>query len=271
MILRPAYQLIGTPKLIITDGAGTLFDPGSLVPVFGFQDGFREYSPKDNPQKFGFAPAFDLVMKYMGRGKLEHVELLFSEAAVRDEFLLKYGREPSEEDVSGVYESFKEQLYPAAARTKEIPGVKEAAYRLKEARIPLVMTTGYDRKMVDETRKKLPWLDDVLLGSFTASDVKKARPAPYMIYRSMEAASVQNPAYAINVGDTLVDTQSADNARMPGIVVLSGSITTIDDAVDMDEDLGRRHIIVPSLVDIVNFVLDGTIADRIRNLNNRCW
>lgn len=263
--MKPAYTLSGKPKLVVVDGAGTLFDPGSVVPVFGFQSGFREYKPVNYPP-FGYEPDFSLVMKYMGRAKLEHIKLLLREPAVRDAFLGAYDREPTEVDAHGIYESFKSQLYPAAARTEEIAGVKEAAFQLKEARIPLVMTTGYDRRMVEETRKRLPWLDEVLLASFTASDVKKARPAPFMIYRAMEAALVENPAYAVNAGDTEVDTESADNAGMPGITVASGSLRDME-ARKLDEILGRRHLVVPSLIEIVNYTLDGTIAERINNLN----
>jgi len=264
--MKPAYELKGKPQLLIVDGAGTLFDPGSVVPVFGFQAGFREYKPQDGP-KFGYEPEFSLVMKYMGRAKLEHIKLLLKEQTVRDAFQRAYNREPTEADAQGIYESFKNQLYPAASRTEEIPGVKDAAFRLKDARIPLVMTTGYDRRMVDETRKRLPWLDDVLLASFTASDVKKARPAPFMIYRAMEAALVENPAYAVNAGDTEVDTESADNACMPGVTVTSGSLKQAE-AENLNETLGRKHLVLPSLVEIINHTLDGTIGDRIKALNH---
>ena len=145
------------------------------------------------------------------------------------------------------YGFFDEMLIDSAQKTKEIDGVKDAAYRLKDAGIPLVMTTGYFRNMVDATRKKLPWLDDVLLASFTSSDVKAGRPAPYLIYRAMEAALVENPAYAVNAGDT----ESADNAFMPGITVTSGSLNK-ENAIKLNETLGREHLVLPSLVEIIN-------------------
>ena len=263
--MKPAYELLGKPRLLVVDGAGTLFDPGSVVPVFGFQGGFSRYKPEGGPT-FGYEPDSDIIMKYMGRGKLDHIKLLLQEPVIKAEFLRVYDREPTETDAQGIYESFKAQLYPAAARTEEIPGVKDAVFRLKDAQIPLVMTTGYDRRMVDETRKRLPWLDEVLLASFTASDVKRARPAPYMIHRAMEAALVEIPGYCVNVGDTEVDTESADNACMPGITVTSGSLHWAG-ADRLNETLGRNHLILPSLVEIVNFILDGTLADRTRDLN----
>lgn len=265
--MKPAYELLGKPKLLVVDGAGTLFDPGSIAPAYAFQRSFNN-TPESKDKLYGIEVALSTVMKYIGRDKLEHVKLLLSEQEVVEQFREKLGREPNEGDAQKLYKGFTEQIYPSAAQTEEIPGVKEAAFRLKEAGIPIVMTTGYDRTMVNEIRKKLPWLDDVLLASFTSSDVKKGRPAPYLIFHAMEAARIENAAYAINAGDTKVDTESADNAYMPGVVVLSGSITTSKEAKRINQEIERRHLIVPSLVDIINFTLDDTIVSRIRALNH---
>ena len=208
-------------------------------------------------------------MKYMGRDKLEHIGLLLNEPVVKSAFLSQFNRAPSEEDAKGIYSRFKEQLYPAAQRTGEIEGVKEAMLKLQAYGIPIVMTTGYDRRMVDETRKKLPWLDNLLLGSFTSSDVKKGRPAPYLIHKAMECARVENPAYCVNVGDTSVDTQSADNACMPGVIVLSGSITNGKQAEEINNECGRKHLALPSLVNVVEAIIDGTLASKISELNKQ--
>jgi beta-phosphoglucomutase-like phosphatase (HAD superfamily) len=63
MTLEPAYELAGKPELLIVDGAGTLFDPGSIVPAYAFQAAFKER---------GIEVDFDNVMRYMGRPKREH-------------------------------------------------------------------------------------------------------------------------------------------------------------------------------------------------------
>jgi len=263
--MKPAYELQGKPKLLVVDGAGTLFDPGSVIPAYAFQGSFKG-TEIENGKPYGIEVKFSTVMKYMGMDKLQHVKNLLAEQEVLEQFDKKFGRKTTDNDAQIIYNGFKEQLYPAAQKTEEIPGVKEAAYRLKETKIPLVMTTGYDRRMVDETRKKLTWLDDILLASFTSNDVKKGRPAPYLIFHAMEHAGVENAAYAVNAGDTEVDTRSADNAYMPGITVTSGSLNEAD-AIKLNETLGRKHLVLPSLVELVNFTLDGTLADRIRELN----
>lgn len=265
--MKPAYELkTDKPKLLIVDGAGTLFDPGSVIPTYAFQGSFKNAIAEDG-KPYGIEVAFSTIMDDMGIDKSEHLGKLLKKSGVEKLFEGRFGRLPNNDDFQRIFNAFEDQLYPSAPKTEEIEGVKEAVYKLKEAGIPLVMTTGYKRRMVDETKKVLPWLDDVLDSSFTSSDVKKGRPYPYMIYRAMESALVENPSYALNVGDTKVDVESSDNAYMPGILVLSGSIINRDEAEKINQELGRRHLVVAGLVEIVNYTLDGTIADRIRELN----
>lgn len=259
MTQKPAYELQSTPQLIIADGAGTLFDPKSIVPAYAFKRTFSEE---------GIGVDIPTICLYMGMEKIKHIELLLNESAVLEQFEEIYGKAPDNEDIDRIYSLFQDQLYPSAKKTEEIEGVKEAAYRLKDAGIPLIMTTGYDRKMVDETMKKLPWLDEVLTASFTGSDVKKGRPAPDMIYLAMKEAGIENPAYAVKVGDTKVDVEASDNAGMSGVLVLSGSIETRADAENTNVEISREHLILPSFIDVVNYTIDGTLPDKIKELNN---
>jgi len=259
MDLKPAYELEGKPKLLIVDGAGTLFDPGSVVPAYAFQAAFLEK---------GIEVEFDTVMKYMGIAKRVHITHLLNEPEVLKQFRNKFdNRTPNDEDIDAFYASFKGQLYPSAKKSEEIPGAREAADKLKNFGIPLVMTTGYDRKTVDLIRGKFGWLDDVLTGSFTSTEVKEGRPSPDLIYRAMESVGVKNPAYALKVGDTQVDVEASDNAHMPGALVLTGSIKDREKARAKNEALGRDHLVEPTLADIIDYTIDGTIVDRISALN----
>ncbi len=264
--MRPSFRLAGKPQLLIVDGGGTLFDPGSVVPIIPFQESFQNALAEDG-KPYGIIVKSDIVMKYMGRSKLEHIKTIFENPEIIEQFEKRFRRAPSNNDYHRIYEVFKEKLYPSASRNEEIPGVKEAAYKLKERRIPMVMTTGYDRRMIDRIRRTLPWLDDVLFDSIAATDIKKlrGRPAPFMIYRALESAGVENPAYALNVGDTEYDTLSADNASMPSIIVTSGVLKTRQEAEDINSKIGRKHLILDSLADAINFTLDGTLADRIKS------
>ena len=244
--------------MIIVDGAGTLFDPGSVVPAYAFQEEFSEK---------GLDLPMDIVLKYMGMGKKDHIRLMLNEPDVQKQFVDEYNRNPNEKDVELFYQEFKSQLYPCAAKTLEIPGAKEAAFKLKEKGIKLALTTGYDRKMFEETRKKLPWLSKVVDYSVTNSEVIKGRPAPYMIHHAMEAMLIDNPSWAIKLGDTKVDLEAADNAHMPGILVMSGSVSNTEDAKKINAEIGRDHMLSPSLKEVVDYILDGTIVERTNLLS----
>ena len=269
MTLKPAFTLEKPkPDLLIVDAGGTLFDPGSVVPVYAFQGSFK-YTLAQDGKPYGIDVSFQTVMKYMGMGKREHVKSMLSEPLVIEQFQRRFGHTPTESDSQSIYASFIEQLYPLAPRNKEIPKVKEACFRLKEAGIPIVMTTGYDRRMINEIRKVLPWLDDLLLCSVAATDINRSRgrPAPFMIYRAMEEALVENPSYVVNVGDTEVDLLSADNAHVPGVLVTSGSIREAD-AERVNSKIGRKHLVAKDLAEVAGYVLDETLVDRIRELND---
>ena len=148
MLLKPVYELLGKPKLLVVDGAGTLFDPGSVVPAYAFQDSFRNSVAEDG-KPYGIEVTFSTVMNWMGMDKMEHVQKLLKEQDVIEQIFKRLRRQPNDNDAQRFYDAFKEHLYPSASKTGEIEGVKDAAYRLKEAGTPLVMTTGYDRRMVD--------------------------------------------------------------------------------------------------------------------------
>lgn len=257
--MKKAYELKDKSELLVADGAGTLFDPGSVLPVYSFQGSFNKVCDIE--------VEFSTVMKYIGMDKFQHIKNLLYEQEVLEQFVDNFNRQPTDEDAEALYRGFKEQLYPSAVKTEEIPGVKKAAYELKEANIPLVMTTGYDRTMVNEIIKKLPWLDDVLLDSFTSSDVKKGRPAPYLIYHAMESAGIEDVSRVVKTGDTKVDIEASDNTCMPGVIVLSGNIKSKEDAEKINKMLDRKHLVVKSFVEVVNYVLDGTLGDKIRDLN----
>ena len=122
---------------------------------------------------------------------------------------------------------------------------------------------------LDETKKVVTWLDDVLLTSYTSTEVSNSRPLPDLIFAAMGAAQVADQTYCVKVGDTLVDMEAADNAYTSGIIVTSGSIRTEEDARVVNVTLGRGHLILPSLVEVINLTLDGKLADKIRELNQQ--
>lgn len=308
--MEPAYELISNPRVMIMDGAGTLFDPGSMIPVYAFEKAFESHD-LDVPR--------DVITKYMGREKKEHIELILAHEYVAGQ--LEERTNPIRPTSTSIYEAFREALYPLAQTTKRIPGVIEALTHLREVthKFPeyhglrsrgmegtdhqgyqdcvfLAMTTGYDVRMAEMS---LAAIDaELFLNTWVASDVggiKKGRPAPDMIEYIMQDINTVSPVFiqwakekelgqeelhallnkkriwdysqVLKVGDTKVDLETADNIGMPSVLVLSGSVKTTEEAMRINEELGRNHLVYQSLVEVAQDVEKEIIQDKIHWMN----
>jgi phosphonatase-like hydrolase len=86
----------------------------------------------------------------------------------------------------------------------------------------MATTTGFYREISDLILEKTGW-QNVFAANISSTDVRQGRPAPFMIFRAMEATGVQDVRQVINVGDTPLDLQSGHNAGVRGVVgVLTG-------------------------------------------------
>lgn len=192
-------------ELVVVDGAGTLFDPGSMMPVKAFKQAFL---------KSGLEVAEDLIKLYMGSNKLEHITNILTD--------INADINMAEE----IYMLFKESLLDLAPQTEEIPGVKEAVMSWKEKGMLVAMTTGYSRDIVSAISEKLTWVGDVLDCAVTSDDVSVGRPYPFMIYTAMHELKILSPDYVTKIGDTELDFAEGHNAKCRyNALVLSGSIT----------------------------------------------
>jgi phosphonatase-like hydrolase len=121
--------------------------------------------------------------------------------------------------------SFEAALRAAYARgpVVEVEGAQATLGRLRAAGIQLALTSGFDRGLMDLLLERLGWqaVFDVTLA---AGDVPTGRPAPFLIYRAMQALDVHAVARVAAVGDTPLDLQAAHNARAGWMIgVLSGA------------------------------------------------
>jgi len=259
MELKLPFLLDENPKLLIVDGAGTLFDPDSKIPIYALQSAFFDE---------GFELDLTTINKYMGVNKIEHIRLISKDPLVEKQALEKGRDFLNENDVNEIYVKFKKYIEIYSQKTEEIEGVKEALFSLKKYKIPVVMTTGYDVRTVEIIKEKLPWLNEVLTATFTSNDVKKGRPYPFMLFRAMELCTIINSSYAVKVGDTKVDMQEADNAQMPGIIVTSGILNSKEEAEKVNQELGRKHLILSDLRETISYIIEGTLKERILSLCN---
>ena len=93
---------------------------------------------------------------------------------------------------------------------------------LKQHNTVCATTTGFYRSVVDSILHSSGW-QDTFAANVSSDDVRKGRPAPYMIFRAMEAAGVDDVREVLNVGDTPLDIQAGNRAGVLGVIgVLSG-------------------------------------------------
>ena len=111
---------------------------------------------------------------------------------------------------------------------KSLPPVKGADQAIRQLRADgrlVAATTGFDRAIAISIIRRLNW-ESSLAAVITSDDVPVGRPAPYMIFRAMEAARVQSVAEVAVAGDTPLDLQSANNAGVRAVIgVLTGAGT----------------------------------------------
>ena len=89
----------------------------------------------------------------------------------------------------------------------------------------LATTTGFDRPLTTAILARLGW-PHYFAASITSDDVSEGRPAPYMLFRAMEAARINETQVVMAVGDTPLDLQAANNGSMGAAIgVYSGAAT----------------------------------------------
>jgi phosphonatase-like hydrolase len=144
-----------------------------------------------------------------------------------------------ESRVETCYRGFRLQLESCYAdKIVPIAGAVETFRWLRDHQIRLATTTGFYREISDLVLNQTGWRE-FFAANISSSDVRQGRPAPYMIFRAMEAAGVENVNEVINVGDTPLDLQSGSNAGVVGVV---GVLTGAHGRQSLEQEPGARII-----------------------------
>jgi phosphonatase-like hydrolase len=105
-----------------------------------------------------------------------------------------------------------------------LPGAVETFAWLHKHAVKVAVNTGFDRSITETILGALGWEKGMIDAIVCSSDVPQGRPAPYMIFRAMEAARVITVRQVACVGDTVLDLQAGWNAAVQwNIGVLSGA------------------------------------------------
>lgn len=157
------------------------------------------------------------LLTYRGRSKIEVIRSLIN---------IEFGIDSPESDdqFKHVYGEFCDELERQFRDhgVTMISGALQTFAWLRQHNVKIAITTGFDRKIADIILKQLSWDKNVLGAIVCSDDVPQGRPAPYMIFRTMEATHTTDVRRVMKVGDTPVDIQAGTNAGVHTIGVLSG-------------------------------------------------
>lgn len=124
-----------------------------------------------------------------------------------------------------VYATFVLHLARVFKGTVEpVAGARETIDELRARGIKVALNTGFDRETTELLLDALGWRAGVVDAVVCGDEVREGRPAPYMIFRCMEATGACDVRRVANVGDTILDLQAGHNAGVAwNIGVLSGA------------------------------------------------
>jgi phosphonatase-like hydrolase len=140
------------------------------------------------------------------------------------------GISPTESLVEKIHDEFVSrmlQFYGHNPEVQEVKGVSTLFESLKANGIRVGIDTGFSREIAQVIIDRFRWEKNGLIDvSVTSDEVSAGRPAPYMIFRSMEKTGVQTVSRVAKIGDTPSDLYEGTNAGC-GIVagVTQGSHT----------------------------------------------
>ena len=198
-------------KLVVFDLGGTVVDHGCLAPVVAITEVFAA---------FGVAVSHEEARGPMGLHKRDHIRELLRLPGVTERWHEQHSRPSSETDVAQMYEALvPRQKEVALHYTELVPGVLDCLVWLRDNDISIAATTGYPRSVARPILAAARDQGFQVDASICADEVPAGRPAPWMIFRSMESLGIFPPTSVVKVGDTVPDMQAATNAGVWAIGV----------------------------------------------------
>jgi phosphonatase-like hydrolase len=152
------------------------------------------------------------------------------------------------EQIYGTFRAHLSERY-ASAGVQAIPGAELAFRALRGRGVRVALNTGFDREITGLLLEALGWAEGVVDAVVCGDDVKQGRPAPYLIFRALEATGAGNVHRVANVGDTTLDLQAGYNA---GVRWNIGVLTGAHDRLTL-ESAPHTHLL-PSVAEVVRLL-----------------
>ena len=188
------YQQPRQLQAAILDWAGTVVDFGSFAPTQIFVEAFGE---------FGVQVSLDEARGPMGMGKWDHIRTLCNIPAIAERYREKFGRTPTDDDVTAIYERFMPlQIEKIGLHSALIPGALDAIATLRSKGLKIGTCSGYPAvvmaKVVEIARDNGYVPDHVV----ATDEVPNGRPYPAQSLANVIALGINDVAACVKVDDT---------------------------------------------------------------------
>ena len=192
-------------ELVVMDMAGTTVHDGGEVPA-AFRSALAAHGIHlQDPE----------IAEVRGASKREVIARL----------LARHRPDADSADADAVYAGFVDALaerYRTGARAVE--GAEETIRWLRARGVHVALNTGFDRATTRLLLDALGWAQGVVEAVVCGDDVPRGRPAPYLLFRAMEAVGAASVHRVMNVGDTELDLRAGANAGVAwNVGVTSGA------------------------------------------------
>lgn len=256
-------------RLVIFDWAGTAIDFGCHAPTGAFVRAFAAKGVTVTPAE---------ARGPMGVHKKDHIRAMLEAPAVAEKWRAAAGRPSTPADVDELYRLVTPmQVEAAAAHAALVPGLLDAVAWLRGRGIKIGATTGYFREAAEvcyAAAKRQGYEPDFTI---CADEVPGGRPAPWMVFRAMEALGVYPPTAVAKIGDTVADVEEGlySGAWAVGLVDSSNEmgLTEAEFAAlsESDREARREAVREKFLAAGADAVIDnyGDLPDLIGALNEQ--
>jgi phosphonoacetaldehyde hydrolase len=222
----------------ILDWAGTVIDFGSRAPVIAMDGVFRGE---------GLPIGEDLIRRYMGMAKREHVTAILSEPETAKRWIEVKGSVWSEHDVDRMMVALEPAMANAASLCATlIPGASAAVSALRARGLRIGSTTGYTRTMMADiltaARNQGYDPDSVVC----AGDTAQGRPAPLMIWKCLVELGVWPAASVVVADDAPVGIEAGRHAGCwcVGLAGSGNGVGLTEDAfIQLSQDERRTRMV----------------------------
>ena len=194
---------------VMLDCSGTTMDRYVDAPAIVFVEVFRNY---------GLEISMPEARAPMGLRKDLHIRAITQIPSVRERFVAKFKREPTQKDVDAMFADFvptQLDLLRKGNYHELLPGVGEVVKNMQKQGIKIGVTTGFTRDMLDlllAGAAKQGFVPDT---ACAGNEVEMPRPTAYMVIKNLERLGVYNLGNAMRRTVKVDDTVSGAGEGAP--------------------------------------------------------